>query len=921
MEKEKSNNDNGMSQGFDKRLYLRSRMNFKGISKRTAALSFTLFLFAGYEEFLIEEFDDHILPYLCIETNIVTHLSFSILFLVLLLPLCHVWVYKYKVSWLWITSAWLITALYIYCRLEYSYEVLPEKWMFGYTDWLLLAISFYTLSLTIIRFKVQEKNNKKINKEDYAVFREAPIKCKEEDSLEFWKDAEDLVKFFIKKIYPEDSYSIGIISDWGMGKTSYANLLKECLKKEEKEECIIINFNPSLSKRGELIQEDFFEALYSEIKKYNLAFSKLLERYLASIDVITNKSLFQRLKDLQRLSNPEEEREKLDKAIKAIEKRIVIFIDDLDRLEKEEILEVLKLIYHNASFTNIIFITFYSKNTMMQKLEEESMTPFSDKYFDREVMLPVRGFNDWFIWMIDRMDEELSKIQIAGGDHSNKKRVYSDVLKNDVEIPEMILSTPRDIKRFTSFFIDRYKRVLSEVNFYNYFYLYLLQYRYPDVFTKLYNKHYLTWINDEDQFYHLNEDVSSKENEVVYRMLKKLFPRIEYDGDAENILEPLAVKQKGNYRTINQLKYFDIYFRDPPMYFLSMTELDKLFENESNYIDRIAEWEGKPQMSYILEHALNKDIDEIKDVNHFKIYLDILLFLYPITENKSVFEQIENVVNSKNDIEKKYTNFKLDEHIRNIFTLKNKGHRFNRLMGIWIMELIDDKREDFIFSKENLQTLTRDNFKNYLEVNPQDFNGVHLNLLYTCIHDIDPSSPRKITLDKEACKNAHNQIVKYPDHYIKSFVRLGGWSSDDEFNVVVGEPFYSQIFNGNDNFEQFILSSELNEISNIQRVRNFWRLFKANNFKQIEFRGDGDVSEIIKSDFNREISRLRDLEDIDKIIHELESENQSYSLDDVDMLLERLDKIKLYIAMNARIRDKLNGLKRKMQDIEDTEED
>lgn len=72
-------------------------------------------------------------------------------------------------------------------------------------------------------------------------YSEKPIISKNEDLLEREKVANDLAKE-IESYDKKDSLTIGIVSKWGSGKTSFINMVLENF--EENDDYIIIKFNP-----------------------------------------------------------------------------------------------------------------------------------------------------------------------------------------------------------------------------------------------------------------------------------------------------------------------------------------------------------------------------------------------------------------------------------------------------------------------------------------------------------------------------------------------------------------------------------------------------------------------------------------------------------------------------------------------------
>lgn len=898
-----------------------------------------LFFAETYGDWLKIKFDQHILPWLEIKPGILTNVMFFTLIFFLIYPSCRIWKYKYKVSCNHLIAGGFILFIYGYCRIQYagSYHFSPEWWgIIGYLDVLAFIFLYYMISLIIAKHTSFTKRKKKKKKQPEAremkqsdpekksenkliIYREKAIECKDEDKLEFWRDAEKFVDTVIKNIDMGDSYSIGIISDWGMGKTSYAKLIEECLRKEDNK-YIIVNYNPSLSKSNDFIQEDFFESLYAKLKKYSLKFTKLFDLYLMAIDAYMDKqNIFQRI---NKLRDPEKEKEKLDKAIREIGKRIIVFIDDLDRLDKEGILEVLKLIYHNASFTNIIFISLYSKQTIMKTLKVERDMPFSDKYFDREILLPPRTYKDWYSWMLEELNAtfpenkiepeikyvidlpdglryqevipvDVNDLFIEEEPDKSLLKGYGAIISHDISLIEKTLPTPRDIKRFIIAFIEAYKYVHGELNYANYFFLYLLYYRYPHIYDKVKNKFFLH--KSIENFYQLSPE-KYKEKESYTDILIRLFPKT-------------TIELRGNYRTINKPKYFEAYFRNSLVRYLSVNELKHFFENNQDYLAQLSDWEGKEELSDVIEYAESINYKNLSQEN-FERYLTILFYTYSLTNNWSLYDKIIFLIHkNKTEIEQQFPGLQLKKIVSNTLKRKEGRYRYNDLIIQWIIDLIKDKDDfkDFLFSLGELQKIAKDNLKDYINEYLDEFSETNMRLLYTCIDSIN-SHNSEITLDKDACNITFQQIKKNPDYYICSFVRLGSQSSNPQINSIVGEPFYKQIFNDNDTFEKFIMDEKLNELSRITRVRNFWHIYKANGYNPIYFSLEGDVGGKIENDLEPEKGLVNKIDIIEEEYNEIIKEKGAISisrLQELESLRERLKAIPLNIKKKRDLLQKI----------------
>ena len=82
-----------------------------------------------------------------------------------------------------------------------------------------------------------------------------------------------------------------------------------------------------------------------------------MKNYMSSLQLIDNRGVIEKAVSFYRIWNKENLIERIKKTIGSIQKRVLVIIDDFDRLSKEEILEVLKLIDNNAAFPNLIFLT------------------------------------------------------------------------------------------------------------------------------------------------------------------------------------------------------------------------------------------------------------------------------------------------------------------------------------------------------------------------------------------------------------------------------------------------------------------------------------------------------------------------------------------------------------------------------------
>ena len=180
--------------------------------------------------------------------------------------------------------------------------------------------------------------------------------------------------------------TVGVFGPWGSGKTSFINLARKTF---EQEDVPVLDFNPWLFSGAEQLVERFFAELSSSmgmtselekisgaLQKYGAALnagaslaSVLLS--LPQISAIVTK-ITEAATDHSQPASVQDLRKSVEDALQKHGKRIVVVLDDVDRLSAPEVREVFKLVRLTASFPNLLYVVACDRLRVERALGERA---------------------------------------------------------------------------------------------------------------------------------------------------------------------------------------------------------------------------------------------------------------------------------------------------------------------------------------------------------------------------------------------------------------------------------------------------------------------------------------------------------------------------------------------------------------------
>lgn len=207
-----------------------------------------------------------------------------------------------------------------------------------------------------------------------------PITTRQQDRFNRWPFAERIADTIGRRGDPS-SLVLGVYGAWGDGKTSVLRLMEEALRGYP--DIIIIRFNPwHFQSEAQLIR-GFFETLADGLGRSLPTKLEELGRILAqygSILSMASISLFQGVAQItpgaglrefgETVSTVEldELRRRLERILREDGKRLVVFIDDIDRLDRQEIQATFKLVKLSAGFERTVYVLAFDDEMVADAL-------------------------------------------------------------------------------------------------------------------------------------------------------------------------------------------------------------------------------------------------------------------------------------------------------------------------------------------------------------------------------------------------------------------------------------------------------------------------------------------------------------------------------------------------------------------------
>jgi predicted KAP-like P-loop ATPase len=282
------------------------------------------------------------------------------------------------------------------------------------------------------------------------VLPDNPITDKSQDKFRRSKLAKH-VAGLVLDFQGEDSFVVGIEGVWGSGKTSFINL---ALAEITQPKGIHFVFNPWNFSNEHALLKDFFDAFSEAIEPYieNKSIKETLSKYARKVNNVGIGAYGAQIS--VGIDNEPESlgsiRTKLNQLLSSCNGKIIVVIDDIDRLDPKETKLIFKIVKLTANFPNTIFLLAYDREKVEKKLNDENDfngAEYLKKIVQVSFKIPEPDEQDFSQILFSDLDETL-KLIYGNADFENDEQKRWDTLYFNGF--RKLFRTPRDIKRYIS---------------------------------------------------------------------------------------------------------------------------------------------------------------------------------------------------------------------------------------------------------------------------------------------------------------------------------------------------------------------------------------------------------------------------------------------------------------------------------------
>jgi predicted KAP-like P-loop ATPase len=264
---------------------------------------------------------------------------------------------------------------------------------------------------------------------------------------------------------------IGLLGPWGTGKSSLVRLTEEIIEVSKKQlevddQPIVIHFNPWMFADQTSLVNQFFDHLITALGKWHYVkelkrASRLLKTYsdvfsplglvptaegkVVGIVTKSGGALSKFLAWFASLADSiDQQKENIDKALREQNHKIIMFVDEIDRLSNQEVRQLFQVVKSVANFSQVIYVLAFDDSVVARQIADLHPgvgVEFLEKIIQVPFYIPKIQVNDVHRYLKNGILNLLQKWESKVFDRDHLRDIFNHGLR-------FYITNLREAKRF-----------------------------------------------------------------------------------------------------------------------------------------------------------------------------------------------------------------------------------------------------------------------------------------------------------------------------------------------------------------------------------------------------------------------------------------------------------------------------------------
>lgn len=284
--------------------------------------------------------------------------------------------------------------------------------------------------------------------EEPRLSADTPLEDPAEDAFGYAPFAQHIAKALIGMTPPE-GFVVSIHGPWGFGKTTLLNFVKYYLAQVPKERRpIIVSFNPWWFSGSDDLVGHFFGQLNAEFSKWGGRIKALGNKLADLGDAVAGAPVpyagVAKVANVfrSRPASIQDLRHRVEQTLREQDKRIIVIVDDIDRLSADETRQIFRVIKAVANLPNITYVLAYDQTRVAEALDETtagSGLAYLEKIVQAPFDLPLPERSDIRKLFLQQLNLVLARVSEDQFDQVRWANIFFGGIDDFIDSPRAVI--------------------------------------------------------------------------------------------------------------------------------------------------------------------------------------------------------------------------------------------------------------------------------------------------------------------------------------------------------------------------------------------------------------------------------------------------------------------------------------------------